>query len=129
MGLDMFLFRRDRGDGDWEHWTEVAYWRKANAIHRWFVMHVQDGVDDCQAYPVSAAQLGELYATVEDVLAHEGDPAYAAQHLPTQDGFFFGSTNYDADYWDSLRDTLNFLYSVLDTTDFATQEIVYRSSW
>jgi hypothetical protein len=24
----------------------VGYWRKANAIHRWFVEHVQDGNDD-----------------------------------------------------------------------------------
>ena len=30
----------------------VAYWRKANAIHKWFVDHVQDGVDDCGEYYV-----------------------------------------------------------------------------
>jgi hypothetical protein len=28
--------------------TTVAYWRKANAIHSWFVQNVQDGVDECQ---------------------------------------------------------------------------------
>ena len=26
---------------------EVGYWRKANAIHAWFVDHVQDSIDDC----------------------------------------------------------------------------------
>ena len=26
---------------------DVAYWRKANAIHKWFVDNVQDGIDDC----------------------------------------------------------------------------------
>ena len=26
----------------------VAYWRKANAIHSWFVENCQDGVDECQ---------------------------------------------------------------------------------
>ena len=27
---------------------EVGYWRKANAIHKWFVDNVQDGNDDCK---------------------------------------------------------------------------------
>jgi hypothetical protein len=27
---------------------EAGYWRKANAIHRWFVDNVQDGNDDCK---------------------------------------------------------------------------------
>ena len=26
----------------------VGYWRKANAIHNWFVQNVQDGRDECQ---------------------------------------------------------------------------------
>lgn len=28
----------------------VGYWRKANAIHGWFVKHVQGGKDECQAW-------------------------------------------------------------------------------
>ena len=36
MGLDMMLVY----DGD-----QIASWRKANAIHKWFVDNVQDGVD------------------------------------------------------------------------------------
>src|SRR6187549_2040929 len=31
---------------------QVAYWRKANAIHRWFVEKVQGGKDDCENYEV-----------------------------------------------------------------------------
>lgn len=27
---------------------EVGYWRKANAIHGWFVDNVQKGNDDCK---------------------------------------------------------------------------------
>jgi hypothetical protein len=26
----------------------VGYWRKANAIHGWFINNVADGVDECQ---------------------------------------------------------------------------------
>jgi hypothetical protein len=40
---------------------QVAYWRKANQIHDWFVKHVQDGVDECQESPVTLLQLQELY--------------------------------------------------------------------
>ena len=35
----------------------VAYWRKANAIHQWFVQHVQNGQDDCNEYHVTREQL------------------------------------------------------------------------
>ena len=38
----------------------VAYWRKANAIHAWFVTNVQDGCDECQVSDVSREQLAEL---------------------------------------------------------------------
>ena len=39
---------------------ELAYWRKANAIHGWFVKNVQEGNDDCGNYYVSPDKLKEL---------------------------------------------------------------------
>ena len=39
---------------------EVAYWRKANMIHQWFVDNVQDGMDDCKEHMVERDQLKEL---------------------------------------------------------------------
>lgn len=39
---------------------QMGYWRKANAIHQWFVTNVQDGEDDCKDYYVSREQLKEL---------------------------------------------------------------------
>lgn len=38
----------------------VGYWRKAKAIHNWFVENVQDGKDDCSYYEVSKSKLIEL---------------------------------------------------------------------
>ena len=32
--------------------TTIGYWRKANAIHSWFVKNVQYGQDDCRIYNV-----------------------------------------------------------------------------
>ena len=42
---------------------QFMYWRKANAIHHWFVKNVQDGVDDCEEHEVSNEKLRELYNT------------------------------------------------------------------
>ena len=43
---------------------EAMYWRKANAIHNWFVINVQGGEDNCKEYYVSRAQLQELLILV-----------------------------------------------------------------
>ena len=39
---------------------EIGYWRKANAVHKWFVDNVQDGKDDCGSYYVSKEKLQQL---------------------------------------------------------------------
>mgnify|MGYP003341723335 FL=1 len=49
----------------------VAYWRKANAIHKWFVDKCQDGVDECQETWLSREQLQELVDTCKNVLANK----------------------------------------------------------
>lgn len=38
----------------------AAYWRKANAIHGWFVDKVQGGEDECKPHDVAREQLQEL---------------------------------------------------------------------
>jgi len=48
--------------------TEEIYWRKANAIHKWFVDNVQDGVDECQDSYVSRENLEDLLSAVTEVL-------------------------------------------------------------
>jgi len=47
---------------------EVMYWRKANAIHKWFVNNCQDGVDDCRDAYVSREDLQTLYSICYKVL-------------------------------------------------------------
>lgn len=47
---------------------EVGYWRKANAIHDWFVKNVQNGVDECQESEVEFEKLQELLDEVNKVL-------------------------------------------------------------
>ena len=57
MGLDMYLgVRTENGT------QEVGYWRKANAIHGWFVRELANGVDECQEIVVPKIKMMELQA-------------------------------------------------------------------
>lgn len=103
---------------------ELMYWRKANAIHNWFVKHVQDGLDDCKSYPVSREQLAELKAVCEKVL---GWRELATDLIPPSAGFFFGSTEIDEYYWSQLSRTAEAVTCILALPDCWTFE--YQSSW
>lgn len=112
---------------EWEDLSEeVGYWRKANAIHKWFVDNVQNGVDDCGTYSVSKNQLQELLAACRLI---ESGAEMAEKVLPTQSGFFFGSTEYDEWYYEDIKSTIDILEKVLAETDFSNQTITYHSSW
>lgn len=103
---------------------EAGYWRKANAIHRWFVENVQGGTDDCNPYPVSREQLEELRELCRTVLANRDK---AADLLPTTSGFFFGGTEYTDYYFEDLEITIRQVDEVLKLP--IGWEIEYRSSW
>lgn len=104
--------------------AELMYWRKANAIHNWFVKHVQDGFDDCKPYPVSREQLAELKAVCEKVL---GWRELATDLIPPAKGFFFGNTEIDDYYWSQLSCTAEAVTRILALPDNWTFE--YQSSW
>jgi hypothetical protein len=122
MGLDMYLFRNENGRN-----VEVGYWRKANAIHNWFVQNCQKGIDECQEARVSVTKLKSLRSTVNKVLAaaKKGDFSLAEDMLPTQSGFFFGGTDYDEYYIQDLESTLE----ILDKAIAANKPCIYQSSW
>lgn len=101
---------------------EAGYWRKANAIHKWFVENCQDGVDECQETYVSRKKLAELKKLCEEVLASKD-----TDKLQTQSGFFFGGTDYDEWYWADIEQTIKICEKCLalpEEWDFS-----YRSSW
>lgn len=116
-------------DGDYgaqEVIFRVAYWRKANAIHQWFVDNCQDGVDECQESWVSREQLQELVDICKTILA---DMSKAQELLPTQSGFFFGGTDYDEWYKQDLEHTAQRLEKILADPAFAKSDFYYQSSW
>jgi len=108
---------------------EIAYWRKANAIHGWFVREIQGGVDECQRADVRLEQLKELKSLCERVLENN---SLAEELLSPQSGFFFGSYDIDEWYLDGLeytRDMLNDLFNEPKPDDDYWTTYHYQSSW
>ena len=144
----------------------VGYWRKANAIHGWFVRECANGVDECQDIYVTRDKLIELRDECSKALANRhnatpnqkadrvinlqenGDPNEVITHImdefkkqssnvksntivaeplaPTE-GFFFGSTERDEYYYESIEYTLDMLNSLLANDE--SYEYYYRASW
>lgn len=102
----------------------VGYWRKANAIHKWFVDTCQKGDDDCRDAYVSREHLAKLREACCKALRSESE---AAEVLPTQEGFFFGSTEYDEYYKSDLKDTITIIDKALALSE--DWEFRYHSSW
>lgn len=116
----------DRGISIKEVVAEIAYWRKANAIHGWFVDNCQDGVDECQEAYVGREKLEELLDIVTKVL---NDNSLASELLPPHQGFFFGSDQIDQWYIQDLQFTKERLEMILNEPAFKSWDFYYQSSW
>ena len=108
---------------------QIGYWRKANAVHGWFVENCADGVDDCRDIYVSREKAKDLLTLCDKVLA---DHSKASEELPTQEGFFFGSQKYDEWYFEDIEYTQHILEKVLaflETKEGKEYDIIYHASW
>jgi hypothetical protein len=119
------------GEEDGDYGTQevifrVAYWRKANAIHQWFVNHVQNGQDDCNDYHVTRDQLKSLMELCEQIVA---EPKKGKTLLPTANGFFFGSTDYDDWYMQDIKQTADRMKKILSDPALSKCDFYYQSSW
>lgn len=124
---------------------QLMYWRKANQIHNWFVQNCQGGVDDCERYVITVANLIKLKELCEKILTmtvvkQELRPTFlngwfsepehvmqdvrlltyegmkfASEHLPSSSGFFFGNTDYNDYYVWDVEDTVKQINDTLDT--------------
>lgn len=124
---------------------QLMYWRKANQIHNWFVQNCQGGVDNCERYVITVADLIKLKELCEKILTmtvvkQELRPTFlngwfsepehvmqdvrlltyegmkfASEHLPSSSGFFFGNTDYNDYYVWDVEDTVKQINDTLDT--------------
>ena len=187
MGLDMFLTRKTYVK-NWDYMPEekkhkfsitvdgkevdyinkdkisyieedVAYWRKANQVHQWFVDNVQDGRDDCGTYRVSIDQIKSLVEICEKIseslknsekeekevvvgwyngkektgkISVYKDTSVVEELLPPQQGFFFGSTEIGDMYLEDIEITISQLKPLIDKESDNNKyfsDYYYHSSW
>lgn len=109
----------------------VAYWRKANAIHAWFIQNCASGEDDCRPVYVQREQLEELVKLCEEALTayNAGNKAAAESLLTPTGGFFFGSTEINEWYRQDLENTIKQLNKIIKNPKLENWEFYYRASW
>lgn len=135
---------------------EFAYWRKFNALHRWFVENYEGGhEDDCEEHEVKVEKLKHLLGVLKKIdalcpakeLPDWDDEAATAKfekdalkvvnenlelfsELEPCDGFFFGSTKYDTDYFWYVRFTLGKVQKLMDEIRKGNVvKVTYQASW
>lgn len=152
MGLDMYLYQVPKGTeepelgpwpenpnyagerSEWAAQNELAYWRKFNALHAWFVRECGDDIDECQPIKVHPEKLTELFQLIVTLDDSGQDADLAEAQLPTKSGFFFGGTDIDEWYWQDVADTRKVLTEVLRAVTEAGKaqrpiDIYYEASW
>lgn len=103
----------------------VAYWRKANSIHKWFV-DLDGGRDECQPIHVSLDQLKELREIANSVLLTPAN----GDILPPQRGFFFGSQDIDEWYINDMKNTVEMLDKIIsNVSPDGWPTFIYQASW
>lgn len=139
----------DHWERFYDYWPDDAvrqiwYGRKENAIHRWFVVNTQNGEDDCRYGIVPICKLRELRECLQSVLDVYHDPKLKElppeekfeklqeefeAKLPTQSGFFFGTTEYDRYYIEGVKELHGTLTKLLDDPGLEKYDYYYHSSW
>jgi hypothetical protein len=187
MGLDMYLYKKTYVK-NWEHTSkelkhsfsvkmggkvredikperisyiteEVAYWRKFNALHGWFVENCADGKDECQEIYVEEGKMEEVLKVLKQVseLLNNSKPVvkvlqdwngkdYEVTTFECEDevkdifspthGFFFGSDCIDRYYKEEVENTIEVIENLLkekESDDIARGlyggDFYYQASW
>lgn len=107
---------------------EVAYWRKANAIHNWITNCVGQTEINCEKIYLTIEQLEQLVSDCKEALNAE----YPDEFLPTTSGFFFGSTEYGEYYYSTVRETITMVEPVIEFLKAHSEDDewkVYYQAW
>ncbi len=119
MGLDMFILNKNK---------ELCYWRKSNQIHKYFRDNILERygevVENFEEISIDKDLLKDLVTTCEKVLAN---PELAEKLLPTNGGCFFGSNEYDEDYFDDLKYTIKSINKIIHNEEY--NDLYYCACW
>ena len=106
--------------------VDIWYGRKENHIHQWVI-------DTCEVTNIEGTNLqyieinpDKLLGDLTTVIKH---PSTADDILPTRSGFFFGDTEYDEYYFDSLTSLQEILLLDKNSGYFDNCSYFYWSWW
>ena len=111
---------------------QVAYWRKFNALHGWFINECAAGVDECQNINVEEDKMKELLETLKEVSSNFDK---AEELLPPVQGFFFGGDEIDEYYKEDVNSTIKIIEELLEEHEQSKEhglysgDFEYRASW
>lgn len=133
---------------------EVAYWRKFNALHAWFVNECGDGVDDGELIYVPVEKLEEVLGILKEVKEKLDNSKLVKKTIKTwngedveidvyecenevielfapQSGFFFDSTEINEYYKDDVVDTIEVIEEILKEEELNgyNGDYYYQASW
>lgn len=115
MGLDIKI----------SHGKNAWYFRKYNWLYGWVRRKLKIAeLKNCEHYQLTRSMVNDLIDDITNVLS---DNSLAEKVLPTESGFFFGSTEYDEWYYDDLRDAKEQLTQLL--TEMSDGEPADFWSW
>ena len=119
MGLDIWFTKRKS--------TELGYFRKVNFLVKFFESIGLD-VKNQESLEITKEDVKELLQYCEDVLK---DHSLAKELLPTMEGFFFGNTEYDEDYFYNVEEVRDFVkYTLLPAFEKLDEdELIYFNIW
>lgn len=102
---------------------KIGYYRKFNALLNWVETHVGE-VDNCADVPLARNNLLALLDTLNNLT-----PDNCSTTFPTEDGFYFGSQEYNADYWLEVNDLKQFIQTQLASFDFNHHQLCFHAWW
>lgn len=105
----------------------VGYMRKHNHLLPYFKYE-----DNCSDRFVSKSEVEAFIDDAKTVISHryEDDAQEVAEDLiPTESGFFFGSTEYDEYYYADLEEDIRIFEEILDNFDFNNDVLIMHCWW
>ncbi|WP_416776460.1 hypothetical protein ACNFJN_15670 [Xenorhabdus budapestensis] len=123
MGLDIHFFSGEKTKKCADRDIEMGYFRKVNPLLYWIDRNVQS-VDNCKEVLIPKHKLEELLADLNRLTKEN-----CIQVYPTADGFFYGSIQYDQDYWSDVERVKNWINSLLKSFDFNKYNLFLWAWW
>lgn len=121
MGLDqrikVYLENENKDNSNFKD-----YWfRKVNCLQGY--MEDKYSIDNCQEKVISIHDIIRLKVITTTILHNKDNIGLAKQLLPTYQGFFFGSYNYDDWYYEDIREINQVTDEILQTKNI--EKITY----